>query len=141
MTNSCSVTDNNPIKHLCTQGQVAPQPRKMSIWWQQRSSISNSAVKTPGLSVPSHFCPLASHLSPECFPSPLRILYACGSVCVRDPMDGQTSLSTGFSRQEYWSGLPSPSPGDLPDRGIEPMPPAVAGDSSPLCHLGSPCGF
>ena len=32
----------------------------------------------------------------------------------------QTPLSTGFLRQEYWSGLLSPSPGDLPDPGIEP---------------------
>ena len=33
----------------------------------------------------------------------------------------------GFSRQEYWNGLPCPSPGDLPDPGIEPMSPALAG--------------
>ena len=33
----------------------------------------------------------------------------------------------GFSRQEYWSGLPFPSPGDLPDPGIEPVSPALAG--------------
>ena len=32
----------------------------------------------------------------------------------------QASLSMGFSRQEYWSGLPFPSPGDLPDPGIKP---------------------
>ena len=32
----------------------------------------------------------------------------------------QAPLSMGFSRQEYWSGLPCPSPGDLPDAGIEP---------------------
>ena len=32
----------------------------------------------------------------------------------------QASPSMGFSRQEYWSGLPFPSPGDLPDPGIEP---------------------
>ena len=32
-----------------------------------------------------------------------------------------------FSRQEYWSGLPFPSPGDLPEPGIEPVPPALAG--------------
>ena len=37
----------------------------------------------------------------------------------------QASLSMGFSRQEYWSGLPFPSPGDLPDPGIEPMSPAL----------------
>ena len=33
----------------------------------------------------------------------------------------------GFSRQEYWSGLPFPSPGDLPDPGMEPASPALAG--------------
>ena len=35
----------------------------------------------------------------------------------------QTSLSVGFSRQEYWSELPCPPPGDLPDPGVEPMSP------------------
>ena len=38
----------------------------------------------------------------------------------------QASLSVGFPRQEYWSGLPVPSPGDLPDRGIKPVSPALA---------------
>ena len=37
----------------------------------------------------------------------------------------QAPLSMGFSRQEYWSGLPFPSPGDLPDPGIEPWSPAL----------------
>ena len=35
----------------------------------------------------------------------------------------QAPLSTGFPRQEYWSGLPFPSPGDLPGSGNEPVPP------------------
>ena len=42
----------------------------------------------------------------------------------------QAPLSTGFFRQKYWSGLPCPPPGDLPNPGIEPqsfMPPALAG--------------
>ena len=39
----------------------------------------------------------------------------------------QTSLSMQFSRQEYWSEFPLPSPGDLPDPGIEPMSPTLAG--------------
>ena len=39
----------------------------------------------------------------------------------------QAPLSVGFSRQEYWNGLPSPSPGDFPNPGIEPVPPALAG--------------
>ena len=37
----------------------------------------------------------------------------------------QTPLSMGFSRQEYWSGLPFPPPGDLSDPGIEPVSPAL----------------
>ena len=37
----------------------------------------------------------------------------------------QAHLSMGFSRQEYWSGLPFPSPGDVPDPGIEPGSPAL----------------
>ena len=39
----------------------------------------------------------------------------------------QSPLSMGFSRQEYWSGLPFPFPGDLPHPGIEPASPALAG--------------
>ena len=41
----------------------------------------------------------------------------------------QASLSMGFSRQEYWSGLPFPSPGDLPDLGIKPRSPALEADA------------
>ena len=43
----------------------------------------------------------------------------------------QAPLSMGFSRPEYWSGLPSPSPADLPDPGIKPGSPALQVDSSP----------
>ena len=53
----------------------------------------------------------------------------------------QPPLSMGFSRQEYWSGLPCPSPGDLPNLGIEPVSPvspALQVDSLPLSHVGSP---
>ena len=39
----------------------------------------------------------------------------------------QAPLSMGYSRQDYWSGLPFPYPGDLPDPGTEPMSLAVAG--------------
>ena len=44
----------------------------------------------------------------------------------------------GTSRQEYWSGLPSLSPGDLSNPGIKLMSPAWQGDSLPQSHLGSP---
>ena len=41
----------------------------------------------------------------------------------------QASPSMGFSRQEYWSGLPFPSPGDFPDSGIKPGSPALEADT------------
>ena len=43
----------------------------------------------------------------------------------------QAPLSMGFSRQEYWSGLPFPSPGDLPDLGTEPGSPTLQADTLP----------
>ena len=45
-------------------------------------------------------------------------------------------MSMGFSKQEYWSGLPFPSPGDLPDPGIDPGSPALQAD----CLLSEPPG-
>ena len=68
-------------------------------------------------------------------------MYSVASVIVRlcNPMDfcPPFSLSMGFPRQEYWSGLPFPSPGDLPDPAIEPSAPtapALQADFLPLSH-------
>ena len=52
----------------------------------------------------------------------------------------QAPLSMAFSRQEYWSGLPCPPPGDLPNPGIEAMSPAAPAlqvDSLPVSHWGN----
>jgi len=60
----------------------------------------------------------------------------------------QTPLSVGFSRKEYWNGLPCPSPGDLPDPGIEPtsLPSAALAVEATHTHThthtaspGKPC--
>ena len=59
-------------------------------------------------------------------------LQSCLTPC--DPMDciaHQAPLSIRFLRQGYWSGLPFPSPGDLPNPGIEPGSPALQADSLP----------
>ena len=53
----------------------------------------------------------------------------------------QAPLSVGFARQEYWSGLPCPSPGDLPNPGVEPHFLHRQADSLPLGHQGSPSAF
>ena len=52
----------------------------------------------------------------------------------------QTPLSIAFSRQVYWSGLPFPSSGDLPDPGIEPRSPALQADSLQFEPPGKPKG-
>ena len=74
----------------------------------------------------------------------------CVCVCVRESFSRvqlfvtsctiahQASLSMEFSRQEYWSGLPLPSPEDLPDPEIEPLSPALQADSLLFELQGSP---
>ena len=62
------------------------------------------------------------------------MLYVQSLSCVRlfEPYGlkaCQVPLSMGFSRQEYWSGLPFPPPGDLPNAGIEPATPALQADA------------
>ena len=53
-------------------------------------------------------------------------------------VDYQAPQSMEFSRQEYWSGLPFPSPGDLPNPGIKPGSPALQADTLPSELLGKP---
>ena len=71
----------------------------------------------------------------------VKVLVAqpCPPLC--DPMDlvCQAPLSMEFFRQECWSGLPFPSPGDLPDPGIEPRSPALQADSLPSEPPGKSC--
>ena len=61
------------------------------------------------------------------------ILCVCAPLCptLCNPMDHQACLSMAFSRQECWSGLPFPPPGDLPNPGIEPKSPTFQADSLP----------
>ena len=53
-----------------------------------------------------------------------------------DPMDSSFPEPMGFSRQEYWSELPFPSPGDLPNPGIKPGSHVLQADSLPIELLG-----
>ena len=80
----------------------------------------------------------------------VRALFLTGYYCclvaksfttLCDPMDysqNHTPLTIGFPRQEHWSRLPFPSPGDLPDSGIKAKSPAWWANSLPLGHLGCP---
>ena len=51
----------------------------------------------------------------------------CLTLCDTMDLASQAPLSMEYFRQEYWSGLPFPTPGDLPDPGIKPVSPALAG--------------
>ena len=74
---------------------------------------------------------------------------SCLTLAILWTVACQAPLSMGISKQEYWSGLPFPSPGDLPDPGIEPGSPALQADDLPtelwgkqqythaLCHAQS----
>ena len=67
-----------------------------------------------------------------------KSLQSCPTLC--DPIDGspQAPLSMGFSRQEYWSGLPFPSPGHLPDPMTDPGSPVLQAHSLPSEPPGKP---
>ena len=67
-----------------------------------------------------------------------EVAQSCPTLC--DPMDCSLSgsPSMGFSRQECWSGLPFPSPGDLPNPGIEPGSPTLQADALPSELPGKP---
>ena len=69
-------------------------------------------------------------------------LVAKSCLTLSDPMDHsyQAPLPMGFYRQEYWSGLPFPFPGDLPDPGIEPTSPELQAESLPLATRGALLG-
>ena len=63
---------------------------------------------------------------------------SCLTLATPWTIDCQAPLSIGFSRQEYWSGLPFPSPRDLPDPGVKPRFPALQADSLPTELQGKP---
>ena len=66
-----------------------------------------------------------------CWVWKVLVAQSCGLFVTPWTVAHQAPLSMGFSRQEYWSGLPYPPPGDLPNPRIEPRSPASPADSLP----------
>ena len=66
------------------------------------------------------------------------VAQSCPTLCDPWTVAYQAPPSMGFSRQGCWSGLPFPSPGDLPDPGIEPGSPALQADALPSEPPGKP---
>ena len=67
-----------------------------------------------------------------------EVAQSCPTLCNPWTVAYQAPPSVGFSRQECWSGLPFPSPRDLPDPGIEPWSPALQADALPSEPPGKP---
>ena len=82
-------------------------------WYQVRKGVHQGCILSPCLKVKVK---VKSFSRVRLFAAPWTVAY-------------QAPPSMGFSRQEYWSGLPFPSPGDLPDPGIEPGSPALQADA------------
>ena len=110
------------------------------------STISSSVAPSPTFNLSQHqgllkaddfCCPVLLHLQCPIFcefilPWPAEYAQLLSHVWLfATPwtVANQAPLSMGFSRQEYWSGLPFPSPGDLPDPGIKPRSPALWADA------------
>ena len=66
------------------------------------------------------------------------VAQSCLVLCDPWTVVRQAPLPMEFSRQEYWRGLPFPSPGDLPNPGIKPRSPALQADSLPFEPAGKP---
>ena len=99
---------------------AACPPKAEAVSYLYKNLSLTSALNSPENVTPSAFKGVISEVAQSCL-----------SLC--DPMDCiyQASLSMGFSRQEYWSGLLFPSLGDLPDPGIKPTSPALHADALP----------
>ena len=67
-----------------------------------------------------------------------EVIQLCPTLCDPTTVAYQAPPFIEFSRQEYWSGLPFLSPGDLPNPGIEPRSPALQADALPSEQPGKP---
>ena len=102
------------------------------IWWEPVGNSSKVREEVDGLTMRDAMEDSVCVLS--CFRH-VQFFVALWAVA------HQASLPVGFSKQEYWSGLPCPPPGDLPDPGIEPrspVSPPLQANSLPLSHRRSP---
>ena len=116
-----------------TSHHRTPPPRRKDLIEQCSFSLLCSL---PLILVICHF--LTNHPKPHvlimhhvksCIMVKVKVLLAQLCLTLFDPMDCILPHSSihGFPRQEYWGGLPFPSPGDLPDPGIKPASPALSG--------------
>ena len=112
--------NGSPLQYSCLEN-----PMDRRAWWATAHGVAKSRTRL------SNF--MFKHLIVLCL-----VTQSCPTLQAH----GQRSLvgysPLGFSRQEYWSGLPCPPPGDLLNPGIKPMSPTLQADSSPSEPPGKP---
>ena len=106
----------------CCQGALLPKPRLEKMGHLAKMSLYYLSISFSKSRVLAYVW---------CVLSLVRLWHPWTVAC-------KPPLSVGFPRQEYWSGLPFPPPGDLRYPGIKPGSPALQVDSLPLGHLGRP---
>ena len=127
------------VQLFVTSWTIACQPPP-SIGFSRQEYWSGLPFPSPGDLPDPGIKPRSPALQADPLPSEPPVLSLSSVQLFMTPwtVAHQTPLSMGFPRQEYWSGLPFPSPGDLPEPGIKPVFPACQVDSLPLSHLESP---
>ena len=99
--------------------------RLITTWYYSDASVGSS-VDWPG-----HVMPFVRVCCVVASGGAGLVAKSCLTLATQWTVARQAHLSMGFSRREYWSGLPFPSPGLLPNPGIEPMYPALQAHSLP----------
>ena len=135
----CPRTSNLPTSLTCSC--LLGKTTKLKAFLYSSSTLQHSCLPP---APPRH--PILVFISKTCFkgrlwssPHVCAQLLRCVRLCATPwTLARQAPLSIGFLRQEYWSGLPCPPPGDLPNPGIKPKSPALQAGSLPLSHQGSP---
>ena len=120
--------------------KVGVQTREPAPWGQGPWGQQGAGVQGPRASAPQLAEKVGEVALLDYFPHAVCVLSHFDHISLIATLwtvARQAPLSMGFSRQEYWSGLPCPPPGDLPDPGIEtrsPAAPALQVTSLPLSH-------
>ena len=125
-----------PKQHFRTQINLWTAPH----WWMVMSGKCSALRFSPSRA--GHVCLLRMALSllatTLCFECPWWQLVLVSCSVMSDSLQPHRPQLMGFSRQEYWSGFPFPSPGDLPNAGIQPGSPALRWILYHPSHQGSP---
>ena len=125
--------------HWFPEPENMGEPERYSTLWSLLTSFHRSVI--PVLTTPFFFSFYLNFLNFILKESKVKVLIFQSCLTLCNPMDcspSGSSLSMGFSRQECWSGLPFPSPEDLPDPGTEPASSALQTDSLPSEPPGKP---